>query len=75
LGSQNYSSKLSYLLTIKHDLDKNNKQCAFTVLLSLGLGFGRCSANEDQRSHQLLRRRVLNEQQVTLKVPSSKSVS
>jgi hypothetical protein len=34
LGSQNYSSKLSYLLTIKHDLDKNNKQCAFTVLLS-----------------------------------------
>jgi hypothetical protein len=26
------------------------------------------AANEDQRGHQLLRRRVLNEQQVTLKV-------
>jgi hypothetical protein len=43
----------------------------FTVLAILFLSASvsaDAAANEDQRSHQLLRRRVLNEQQVTLKV-------
>jgi hypothetical protein len=39
------------------------------VLLSASASVSANAANEDQRSHQLLRRRrVLNEQQVTLKV-------